>query len=83
MTTAEMIEEYMAALEKLERRHRELVAEIRVYDKRIVLLEEEMDEIWEVIAALKKHQGEPKYGRRSSGIAAAGGRQGLSSLLGL
>ena len=83
MTTAEMIEEYMAALHKLECRHRELTAVIQVYDKRIVLLEEEMDEIWEVIAALKKQQGAPKYGRRSSGVTAAGGGRGLSSLLGL
>lgn len=83
MTTAEMIKEYMAALQKLESRHSELVAEIQVYDKRIVLLEEEMDEIWEVIAALKKHQGEPKYGRRSSGVSAAGGGRGISSLLGV
>jgi len=83
MTTAEMIQEYMAALKKLERRHRELTAVIQVYDKRIILLEEEMDEIWEVIAALKKQQGEPKYGRRCSGVTTAGGGQGLSSLLGL
>lgn len=83
MTTDEMIAEYMAALQKLESRHRELSAAIQVYDKRIVLLEEEMDEIWEVIAALKKQQGAPKYGRRSSGVSAAGGRRGLSPLLGL
>ncbi len=83
MTTDEIIEEYMAALRKLESRHRELSAAIQVYDKRIVLLEEEMDEIWEVIAALRKQQGAPKYGRRSSGVPAAGGGRGLSSLLGL
>lgn len=83
MTTDEMITEYMAALQKLENRHGELSAAIQVYDKRIVLLEEEMDEIWEVIAALKKQQGAPKYGRRSSGVAAAGGGRGLPSFLGL
>ncbi len=83
MTTAEMIEEYMAALRKLETRHRELTAAIQVYDKRIVLLEEEMDEIWEVIAALRKQQGDAKYGRRNSGVSAAGSGRWVSSLLGL
>ena len=83
MTVDEMIAEYMAALKKLEGRHRELSAAIQVYDKRIVLLEEEMDEIWEVIAALRKQQGELKYGRRSSGVSAAGGGRRVSSLLGL
>ena len=83
MTVEEMIEEYMEALRKLEDRHRELTAAIQVYDKRIVLLEEEMDEIWEVIAALKKQQGDAKYGRRSSGVSATGGGRWISSLLGL
>ncbi len=83
MTNKQMIDEYMAALRSLEKRHKELLEQIKVYDKRIALLEEEMDEIWEVIAALKKHEEGKKYGWRGSGISAGGHRQGISGVLGL
>lgn len=39
MTNREMIEEYLQALTGLEKRHEQLTKQIRVYDKRIVLLE--------------------------------------------
>lgn len=81
MTNREMIEEYLMALRSLEKRHQELVAQIKVYDKRIALLEEEMDEIWEVIAALKKHEEGKKYGWRGSSISAGYRRQGVSGVL--
>lgn len=83
MTVDEMIEEYMQALRKLEQRHKQLQEQIKVYDKRIALLEEEMDEIWEVIAMLKKHKDGKTYGWRSRGISAGGDRQRVSCLLGL
>ncbi len=83
MTNQEMIKEYYEALRKLQKRHDELQAEIRVYDKRIVLLEEEIDEIYEVIAALKKHEKGAKYGWRGNGVSAGYCRQGLPAVLGL
>lgn len=83
MSNAEMIEEYYAALQKLEKRHEELRAEKSVYDKRIALLEEEMDEIWEVIATLKKHEKGAAYGWRGNGISAGYYRQGIPRVLGL
>ncbi len=81
MTNEEMIQEYLKTLRGLEKRHAELKAKMTVYDKRIALLEEEMDEIWEVIAALKKHGEGKKYGWRGRGISAGGYRQGLSGIL--
>lgn len=83
MTVDEMIEEYMKTLTRLEQRHAELQTQIKVYDKRVALLEEEMDEIWEVIAALRRHKEGKKYGWRSRSTSAVGGRQGVSRILGL
>ncbi len=83
MTTKQMIEEYYDALHKLQKRHAQLQEEIRVYDKRVVLLEEEIDEIYEVIAALKKHEKGAKYGWRGNGFSAGYYRQGVPSVLGL
>ena len=71
MTNQEMIKEYYEALRKLQKRHDELQAEIRVYDKRIVLLEEEIDEIYEVIAALKKLQAHSQPMRNQNTAAAS------------
>ena len=70
MTNKELIEEYKKTLQALCKRHEELVEKITVYDKRIVLLEEEIDEVWEIIAALRKHEEWMKYGRRGRGISA-------------
>ena len=83
MTNEEMLEEYFRALHALAKRHAMLKAQVSVYDKRIALLEEEMDEIWEVIAALRKHKEGKKYGWRGNGVSAAGGRTGISGVLGL
>ena len=83
MTNAEMIEEYYAALRKLEKRHEELRMEKNLYDKRIALLEEEIDEIWEVIATLKKHEKGAAYGWRGNSISAGYRRQGIPGFLGL
>lgn len=83
MTNAQMIEEYYAALGKLQKRHEELRAEKRVYDKRIALLEEEIDEIFEVIATLKKHEKGAAYGWRGNSVSAGYHRQGISGILGL
>lgn len=70
MTNQELIETYVASLRSLEKRHAQLQKQIRVYDKRIALLEEEMDEIWEIIVTLKKHEQGDKYGWRSRGVSA-------------
>ena len=83
VTNREMIEEYLQALSGLEKRHEQLTKQIRVYDKRIVLLEEEIDEIWEVIAALKKYEEGDRYGWHGNGVSAGGRRQGVSAVLGL
>ncbi len=48
---------YEESLEKLRQRHQKLLSEIRVYDKRVVLLEEEMDELCEAMAMMRRHVG--------------------------
>ena len=48
---------YEESLEKLRQRHQKLLSEIRVYDKRVVLLEEEMDELCEAMAMMRRHAG--------------------------
>lgn len=83
MTNGEMIAQYFAALHQLEARHARLVSEMQVYDKRVALLEEEMDEIWEVIAALRRHEKGALYGWRGNGVSAGLGGTGVSGLLGV
>jgi prefoldin subunit 5 len=75
MTNEQMMEEYMKTLQALVKRHGELVEQITVYDKRVALLEEEIDEVWEVIATLRKHKEGWKYGRRTSNLPAGCGGQ--------
>jgi prefoldin subunit 5 len=70
MNNPEMMQEYLASLKLLEKRHAELKAQATVYDKRIALIEEEMDELWEVIAALRKHEERDKYGWRGNCVSA-------------
>lgn len=53
----ELMEVYKESLEKLRERHRRLLSEIRVYDKRVTLLEEEMDELCETMAMMRRHVG--------------------------
>ena len=83
MSDEQLIEEYKKTLCALEKRHAQLKKQITVYDRRITLLEEEIDEVWEVIAALRKHGEGDKYGWRGNGVSAALGRAGISGVLGL
>ena len=48
-------EEYNRSLELLRRRHEKLTGEIRVYDKRVALLEEEMDELCEAMTMMRPY----------------------------
>ena len=46
---------YEESLQKLQERHQRLLGEIRVYDKRVALLEEEMDELCETMCMMRRH----------------------------
>ena len=41
----ELLKVYEESLRKLQERHQRLLSEIRVYDKRVALLEEEMEQV--------------------------------------
>lgn len=49
------MEVYMESLRQLQKRHERLTQEIHVYDKRVALLEEEMDELCETMAMMRRH----------------------------
>ena len=49
------MEVYKESLRKLQERHDKLTREIRVYDKRVTLLEEEMDELCEAMSMMRRH----------------------------
>ena len=51
----ELMEVYKESLRKLQERHAKLVSEIHVYDKRVALLEEEMDELCEAMAMMRPY----------------------------
>ena len=51
----ELYEEYTRSLALLRERHRRLSGEIKVYDKRVALLEEEMDELCEAMAMMRPY----------------------------
>lgn len=51
----ELMEVYKESLRKLQERHAKLLSEIRVYDKRVTLLEEEMDELCEAMSMMRHH----------------------------
>ena len=51
----QLYKEYERALELLRKRHKELTQEMRVYDKRVALLEEEMDEMCEVMCMMRRY----------------------------
>ena len=51
----ELMKVYEESLEKLRQRHAKLLGEIRVYDKRVTVLEEEMDELCEAMAMMRRH----------------------------
>ena len=51
----ELIKVYEEALKQLRQRHQKLLGEIHVYDKRVALLEEEMDELCEAMCMMRRH----------------------------
>lgn len=51
----ELLEIYKDSLQRLAKRHEELVAERTVYDKRVALLEEEMDELQEAMCMMRAY----------------------------
>lgn len=51
----ELMEVYKEALRKLRERHEQLLQEIHVYDKRVTLLEEEMDELCEAMSMMRRY----------------------------
>ena len=53
----ELMKVYEESLEKLRQRHQKLLSEIRVYDKRVTVLEEEMDELCEAMSMMRRHMG--------------------------
>ena len=51
----ELIKVYEESLQKLNERHAKLLSEIHVYDKRVALLEEEMDELCEAMSMMRRY----------------------------
>ena len=51
----ELLKVYEESLRKLQERHAKLLGEIHVYDKRVALLEEEMDELCEAMCMMRRH----------------------------
>ncbi len=50
-----LLQVYEQSLEQLRRRHEELVAKQAQYDKRVALLEEEMDELMEAMCMMRAY----------------------------
>ena len=50
-----LYEQYEKSLAQLRQRHEKLSGEIRVYDKRVALLEEEMDELCEAMTMMRPY----------------------------
>ena len=51
----ELLKVYEESLRKLQERHTKLLGEIHVYDKRVAVLEEEMDELCEAMSMMRRH----------------------------
>jgi len=51
----ELMEVYKESLRQLEQRHARLTKEKNIYDKRVALLEEEMDELCEVMCMMRPY----------------------------
>lgn len=51
----ELYEQYKQSLKQLQQRHQELTGRIHTYDKRVALLEEEMDELCEAMAMMRPY----------------------------
>ena len=54
----ELMQVYKDSFEKLRVRHEQLTQEILTYDKRVALLEEEMDELQEVMCMMRPYLAE-------------------------
>ena len=54
----ELMRVYKESYEKLRVRHEQLTQEILTYDKRVALLEEEMDELQEVMRMIRPYLSE-------------------------
>lgn len=52
---AELMGIYEQSLQRLQKRHRELTEERAAYDKRVLLLEEEMDELYEAMSMMRSY----------------------------
>ncbi len=52
---AELMEVYRQSLLGLQKRHEELTNQRHFFDKRVALLEEEMDEIWEAMHMMEPY----------------------------
>ena len=55
----ELMQVYVESFNKLKQRHEELMQEKVFYDKRVVLLEEEMDELQEVMCMMRPYLEQP------------------------
>ena len=51
----ELMEQYRQSLRQLQQRHQELTGRIHTYDKRVALLEEEMDELCEAMSMMRPY----------------------------
>ena len=51
----ELYEVYKDNIRCLERRHEQLTKKITVYDKRVALLEEEIDELYEALTMMRRY----------------------------
>lgn len=46
---------YKRSIQQLQQRHEKLTKEISLYDKRVALLEEEIDELYEAMSMMRRH----------------------------
>lgn len=51
----ELMQIYEQSLRRLEQRHAELTSQRVMYDKRVLLLEEEIDELWEAMSMMRPY----------------------------
>ncbi len=51
----ELMEVYEQSLRQLEQRHAELTGQRVLYDKRVLLLEEEIDQLWEAMSMMRPY----------------------------
>ena len=51
----ELMNVYRQSIRQLEKRHKELTDKASLYDKRVALLEEEIDELYEAMSMMRRH----------------------------